>query len=41
MRFCLVDELWRHVRDRAAARVKQYDWGRICEGIGASHARVL
>ena len=41
MRVLRDDEIWRHVRDRAAARVKQYDWGRICEGIGASHARVL
>jgi glycosyltransferase involved in cell wall biosynthesis len=31
-------ELWRHVRDHAAARVRQYDWIRICDGIEASHA---
>lgn len=35
------DDVWRHVRDCAAARVKQYDWGRICDGIEASHARFL
>jgi glycosyltransferase involved in cell wall biosynthesis len=31
-------DLWQHVRDRAAARVKQYDWARICDGIEVSHA---
>lgn len=32
------DALWRHVRDRAAGRVKQYDWGRICDVVASSHA---
>jgi glycosyltransferase involved in cell wall biosynthesis len=35
------DDLWEHVRDRALARVEQYDWNRICDGIDASHARAL
>jgi glycosyltransferase involved in cell wall biosynthesis len=35
------DDVWRHVRDRAATRVKQYDWNRICDDIEASHARFL
>ena len=35
------DELWQHVRDRAAARVTQYDWRRICDGIATSHANLL
>lgn len=35
------DQLWQHLRDRASARVTQYDWNRICDGIAASHARLL
>ncbi len=35
------DEIWQHVRERALARVEQYDWNRICDGIAASHARAL
>ena len=35
------DELWQHVRDRALARVEQYDWNRIGDAIAASHARAL
>jgi glycosyltransferase involved in cell wall biosynthesis len=33
--------LWQRIRDRAALRVKQYDWTRICESIETSHASVL
>ncbi|HEY7980701.1 MAG TPA: glycosyltransferase family 4 protein, partial [Candidatus Eremiobacteraceae bacterium] len=33
--------LWRHVRDRAAARVTQYDWVRICDSIERSHADLV
>jgi glycosyltransferase involved in cell wall biosynthesis len=35
------EQLWQHVRDRAAARVTQYDWHSICDIIAASHARLL
>jgi glycosyltransferase involved in cell wall biosynthesis len=41
MRVLRGDELWQHVRDRALARVEQYDWNRICDAIAASHARAL
>lgn len=33
--------LWTHVRDKAQARVLQYDWRSICDAIEASHAAVL
>ena len=33
--------VWQHVRDRAAARVRQYDWVSICDSIAASHARLV
>jgi len=35
------DALWLHVRDRATDRVKQYDWGRICDVVESSHAGLV